>query len=68
VEATVIRILAVLLLVAGAAVYWNISGGKEPPPAPEVMYKRQADKAEALEQQLQQQARDQLENIDEQTK
>jgi hypothetical protein len=63
-----IRILAVLLLVAGAAVYWSISGDKAAPPAPEVMYKRQADKAEALEQQLQQQARDQLESIDEQTR
>jgi len=60
-----IRILIVLAIVALVAVYLGAGSGKDQAERrPEVQYERQVDKVEALETQLQEQTKSQLEDLD----
>ena len=60
-----IRVLVVLAVVGLA--YYFLAGrgaGEAPPPRPEEQYKQAEQQVDAMEQQLQDQARQQLEKVD----
>ena len=64
-----VRLLIVLAVVAVAVVMLNFRGGKDgaPPERPETTMQHQKDNIKVMEQQLQQQAAEQLEQIDAKT-
>jgi hypothetical protein len=64
-----IRLLIVLAVVGIAAVMLNYRTGKDgaPPQSPQATMQQQTENVEAMEKQLQQQAAEQLKQIDEST-